>query len=673
MSQQISKRCVPPCSRPMSELDAHDYCFVCLGEEHAVLAIEKGGCEHCDQLTVKMLRSRLNYFQSAPALPSWGSRMDLNDEQETGPSFSLVASSDPNISSREHEARSGASSVHEGDDISLGSSEHEQPASEHSSLGKKSVEELLEVVTRAVARLQLDWPREQETPKHSKLEDRFLSGGRGEKQQHQFLPFFEDLHDELSKSWSKPYTSRIFVPSTSTFSTIVGAKSRGYTEMPRVEETLASYLSPESASSIKKPTLPTKPCRVTSSLVGKAYQAAGQAGAALHTMAVLQAYQADLLKDLSAGSTIDEEAFSELRRATDLSLRATKQTARAIGRSMSALVSTERHLWLNLTGIKEKDRVFLLDSLFLPLVCLVTRGGAVCHPAPPGPSKAREVKKQSVAERAPLVETGDRLAALSNLPSQTSGLLLTESGSPDGLAPDLVGVVPAGWGAFKISSPFPIPSQNLSIPATSRASGGSGFQRSVRCTVVSDGRSGRGTSNIPSKGSIKINTTLGESGSVETSARHLCVGIKHSTERIQNPIFPSSSAFQRRGFHFRETGADARTVTRATNSSEQRGHRTCSSSRERVGLLQQILPGSQKGWGLRPILDLRGLNHSVKALKFKMLTVKTVVTQIQHHDWFVTIDLKDAYFHIEILPQHRKFLRFAFGAKRTNFGFFHSA
>ncbi|KAI2644567.1 Transposon Ty3-G Gag-Pol polyprotein [Labeo rohita] len=75
----------------------------------------------------------------------------------------------------------------------------------------------------------------------------------------------------------------------------------------------------------------------------------------------------------------------------------------------------------------------------------------------------------------------------------------------------------------------------------------------------------------------------------------------------------------------------------------------------------------KKDGGLRPILDLRGLNRSVKALKFKMLTVKTVVTQIQHHDWFVTIDLKDAYFHIEILPQHRKFLRFAFGGKAYQF------
>ncbi|XDV32662.1 hypothetical protein PO909_003413 [Leuciscus waleckii] len=162
----------------MSEMDTHDYCFVCLGEEHAVLAIEKGGCEHCDQVTVKMLRSRLNYFQSAPALPSWGSRMDLHDEQETGPSLSLAASPDPHIPSGDLEARSGASSVHEGDDVSLGSSDRDQPASEHSSREKRSVEELLEVVTRAVARLQLDWPREQETPKQSKLEDRFLSGGR---------------------------------------------------------------------------------------------------------------------------------------------------------------------------------------------------------------------------------------------------------------------------------------------------------------------------------------------------------------------------------------------------------------------------------------------------------------------------------------------------------------
>ncbi|KAL0149336.1 hypothetical protein M9458_055374 [Cirrhinus mrigala] len=37
-----------------------------------------------------------------------------------------------------------------------------------------------------------------------------------------------------------------------------------------------------------------------------------------------------------------------------------------------------------------------------------------------------------------------------------------------------------------------------------------------------------------------------------------------------------------------------------------------------------------------------------------------VVSHIRSEDWFVTIDLKDAYFHVSILPHHRKFLRFAF-------------
>lgn len=90
----------------------------------------------------------------------------------------------------------------------------------------------------------------------------------------------------------------------------------------------------------------------------------GQAGAALHT--ILQAYQADLLKDLSTSWGIDEESFSELRWATDLSLWVIKKMARAVGRSMSAMVAMEMHLRLNLTGIKDRDKVFLLNAPVLP-------------------------------------------------------------------------------------------------------------------------------------------------------------------------------------------------------------------------------------------------------------------------------------------------------------------
>ncbi len=143
----------------------------------------------------------------------------------------------------------------------------------------------------------------------------------------------------------------LFAPSSDYYSNVMGTSERGYRAMLRVEQTLASYLSPDAASSLKAPTLPTKPLRTSSALVGKGYASAGQAGSCLHTMAVLQAYQADLLKELDEGEGFSAEDIGELRKATDLSLRATKETARTIGRSMAALVASERHLWLTLLDV----------------------------------------------------------------------------------------------------------------------------------------------------------------------------------------------------------------------------------------------------------------------------------------------------------------------------------
>ncbi len=67
--------------------------------------------------------------------------------------------------------------------------------------------------------------------------------------------------------------------------------------------------------------------------------------------------------------------------------------------------------------------------------------------------------------------------------------------------------------------------------------------------------------------------------------------------------------------------------------------------------------------GLRPILDLHHLNLSLYKGKFKMLTLKTIMSRIRVGDWFVTVNQKDAYFHIQVIRRHRKFVRFAFGGK----------
>ncbi len=66
------------------------------------------------------------------------------------------------------------------------------------------------------------------------------------------------------------------------------------------------------------------------------------------------------------------------------------------------------------------------------------------------------------------------------------------------------------------------------------------------------------------------------------------------------------------------------------------------------------------GGGLQPILDLRVLNWALHRFPFKMLMHRRMIKCIQPQDWFAAIDLKDAYFYVSILPQHKPFLRFAF-------------
>ncbi len=66
-----------------------------------------------------------------------------------------------------------------------------------------------------------------------------------------------------------------------------------------MEETLASYLSVGETSSLQAPSLPSKPLQK--------YAAAGQAVTSLHTMALLQVYQADLLKDLDKGQGLSPD------------------------------------------------------------------------------------------------------------------------------------------------------------------------------------------------------------------------------------------------------------------------------------------------------------------------------------------------------------------------------
>ena len=69
-----------------------------------------------------------------------------------------------------------------------------------------------------------------------------------------------------------------------------------------------------------------------------------------------------------------------------------------------------------------------------------------------------------------------------------------------------------------------------------------------------------------------------------------------------------------------------------------------------------LVPKPNNKW--RPILDLSKLSPFLKVEKFKMETPETIRTSLQLGEWVTSIDLKDAYFHIPIQEQSRKYLRF---------------
>ncbi|XP_016315001.1 uncharacterized protein LOC107667797 [Sinocyclocheilus anshuiensis] len=230
--------------------------------------------------------------------------------------------------------------------------ESEEAEAELSQSSCPAYAELLEVMDRATARLELPWKRAKEVTSRGRLDERYLSGHRPPAQVS--LPFLPDLHTEIKKEWKRPFSSRIYRSRHTSYANIESMRESGYGMMPAVEETLASYLSLGEASSLNPPSLPSVPLQATSRTNGKAYGTA------------------------------------ELRRTTDLALRATKQAASAMGRAMAARVVTERQLWVNLADIGKKERGFLLDAPVSPSELFGTSVETVVD-------KFREAKSRSAA------------------------------------------------------------------------------------------------------------------------------------------------------------------------------------------------------------------------------------------------------------------------------------
>ena len=78
-----------------------------------------------------------------------------------------------------------------------------------------------------------------------------------------------------------------------------------------------------------------------------------------------------------------------------------------------------------------------------------------------------------------------------------------------------------------------------------------------------------------------------------------------------------------------------------------------------------VIPKATGGW--RPIIDLGALNRFLMVPSFRMETVHSVLHSLRPGDWMSSIDLRDAYFHIPIAQESRRFLRFVWKGKVFQF------
>ena len=78
-----------------------------------------------------------------------------------------------------------------------------------------------------------------------------------------------------------------------------------------------------------------------------------------------------------------------------------------------------------------------------------------------------------------------------------------------------------------------------------------------------------------------------------------------------------------------------------------------------------LVPKPHHRW--RPVIDLSRLNTFLLVEKFKMETPESIRTSLIPGEWVSSIDLSDAYLHVPIHPNSRKYLRFCYKSQVFQF------
>ncbi len=282
--------CPSGCSRFLSADDGHDRCLQCLGRRHAEAAFVDDSCACCGRMSMISLRSRLSFMKGLA--PSAATRADLSGSSRGSPADDLgdlrvtVRASPPGTSPRtsyssrsEHPVRCPgdfAGPSHGAPSISIGAPSVDRMSIAASGFTSSEDEgavglppsgvvattapdpELAAMLARAAVSIGLEVNRPP-SPEPSLLDDWFLGAGRGSLPRSAPVPFFLEVHEELTKSWTAPFTARSHLSTSSILTTLDVGVARGYAGIPQVERAIAVHLCPRNAATWRnRPRLPSK-------------------------------------------------------------------------------------------------------------------------------------------------------------------------------------------------------------------------------------------------------------------------------------------------------------------------------------------------------------------------------------------------------------------------------
>ncbi|KAI2662339.1 Gag-Pol polyprotein [Labeo rohita] len=322
--------------------------------------------------------------------------------------------------------------------------------------------------------------------------------------------------------------------------------------------------------------------------------------------------------------------------------RATKVTAQALGRAMSTLMVQERHLWLNLTEMRDAKKVRFLDA---PISQVGHFSDTMEEFLSSSPRTAQAPQQVGPAGRPAQRSSSCRKVAPPGRPQATRKLPLRlqsvpETGSPEERDQLTCQDPHSTRGRALDSAPsrlykraisfFSVPYSQRSWPSTGRSD-----------AVFSNQNMSWYTSCVPSCSET--------SNSFRRSSGH---------ERSFDRFLPNE--FSKQNFSSPATGYFVPT----SHNPPTPGPFELATQFN----LQDVRPSTVA------FTSVQGENATVLWAEIAVLLAKDAIEPVPSaeikqwfyspregvQDWFVAIDLKNTYFHVSILPRHRLFLRFAF-------------